>query len=111
MTNIKSKLKAAVMAPESGVTEPPRARTSSFQAQVMDLDVGETATRAVSLNGGCTMNGNLAVLPGERDKLRNNVAPAVRRAKEKIGSDYRVEVVDVLTGSALFVTAFVTRVA
>lgn len=112
MTKPLNKIKAAMLAPEAGVAEPKRAKSSSFAAQVLDLDIGETASRAVvPIAAGCFTD-LLKDLPAEREKLRNNVGPAVRRAKEKVeGSDYKVEIADVLTGSTLFLVALVTRVA
>lgn len=112
MTDSINKIRAALLAPEAGVAEPKRAKQSSFQAQVLDLEVNETASRAIALDDIEKLAYLLTALPAEREKLRNNVAPAVRRAKEKVdGADYKVEISDVLTGSNLFVVAFVTRVA
>jgi len=113
MNNPINRIKAAILAPEAGVPEPKRGKLSSFQAQVLDLDVDETACRALKMNDSTIrFDVLLALLPAEREKLRNNVAPAVKRAKEKIeGADYKVEISDVMTGSALFLVAFVTRVA
>lgn len=113
MTKPLNKIKAAMLAPEAGVAEPKRAKSSSFAAQVLDLEVCETASRAMTMDHEHrSVAFVLAALPAEREKLRNNVSPAVRRAKEKIdGADYKVEIADVLTGSTLFLVALVTRVA
>lgn len=106
------KVKAAIMAPERDVPEPRRAKQSSFAAQVMDLEVGQSASRVAAV----TMTASLAQLqqdiPAQRDNLRNGCAPAVKRAKERVQGEYTTEVgVMTMPGMTMYVVAVVTRVA
>lgn len=109
-TDLTLKLSAAMMAPEDQV-EPRRARSSSFAASVADLMVGETASRAVQLRPDIPLAEIASSIASLREELRNNVAPAVRRARESVGGTYTVEVEEVWTGRGnLFLVGFVTRV-
>lgn len=108
----KATLKAAVMTVDDDVGEPTRRRASSFSSAVADLAVGQTASRAIRLDPETSL-AELAERGSEwREAMRNNIAPAVRRAREQTGGEYEVEVSDALTPSRRFyIVAFVTRTA
>lgn len=101
------------MAPESDVAEPKRAKQSSFAAQVLDLDVGQCASRVTAVEQG-DMLGSIAInMPGMRDNLRNGCAPAIKRAKERTpGAEYTTEIgVMTMPAMTMYVVAVVTRLA
>lgn len=110
--NKNTRVAAAIQAPEDAVPPPNRNRAGSFTTAVTNLDIGETATRTMEVDPGITVAAVAQVLPGLRDRLRNNVAPCVRNAKLKTGGEYSVEVSDCWTPKGrLFIVAFLTRTA
>lgn len=89
-----------------------RRRDSSFATVVASLDVGHTAARAMRLHPSTPL-GDLE-LEGARWKeaLRNNTAPAVKRAREQTGGEYEVEVTEAMTTKRrIYIVALVTRTA
>lgn len=86
----------------------------SFASVVAALKVGETATKSMSIPlTDEELPIKLASLPEMRERLANNITPAVTRAKRNIRcSDYTTEVTQVLTPKGrVYVVAFVTRIA
>ena len=105
-------IKAAIADPDSEMPEPSRRVVHSMAMQVENLELGEIASRSVPIPDNLTLAEYDAAVKPLRVKLHNNVAPAVRRAKEAIpGAAYRTEVVDVrlVAGAALVIC--VTRIA
>lgn len=85
-------------------------KTSSFQAQVLDLSAGESCAKVRAVDPTTTV----ARLPEElsvlRQNLRNTIAPAVKRATDSTGNQYTVEVSDVvMPAGTLFIVGIVTR--
>lgn len=113
MTDKATQLTVAMSTIDSGIEPPSRRRSSSFAAAVADLDVGESASRAVQIDGDQTLTQISGQLTAMKSDLRNNTAPAVRRARERIaGSDYTIEIGEMLTFTGkLFLVAIVTRVS
>lgn len=107
------KVAAAIRAPEAGVAEPKRSRLSSFAAQVLDLDVGQQASRVMQVPTSSTLEEIAGDLPDYRDNLRNGCAPAIKRAKEKlVGAEYTTEIgVVTMPAMTMYVVAVVTRVS
>jgi hypothetical protein len=111
-TALQARLSAAIETPETGLDEPQRRKSSSFAAQVLDLEVGETAPRISRIDPGATIAVIAESLPDLRNSMRNGVSSAVRRAMERTGGEYSVEVTDFTTpAGAWFVLALVTRVS
>lgn len=111
-TNPLQQVAMAMNTVEDDVSAPTRKRSSSFASVISDLDVGETASRAVRVDQSLTLAEYTERYAALREALRNNVAPSVRQAKLRTGGEYSVEVVDTLTPSrSLFIVALVTRIA
>lgn len=109
---VNKKLRAAFHTPEADVKEPPRRRSSSFAAQVTDLEVGESASRVVPIDPTYTIKKLSEALPVLRENLRNNTAPAVRQASTRTGGKYTTELADITTtGDRFYIVAIVTRTA
>lgn len=89
------------------------ARLSSFNAAVLDLDIGESTAKIRVVDSTTTVERLSAELPMIREQVRNSTTPAVTNAKgHHAGSRYSIEVADLMTPSGrLFVTAIVTREA
>lgn len=103
---------AGLATPEDDVEQPSRRRTGSFNAQVLDLAPGETASKAQRIDDTlqiAEVQQSLAVM---RQDLRNNITKVASRAKEQTGGEYRVEVTDFLTHERnWFLVGLVTRTA
>lgn len=90
----------------------PRSRRTpySFSAAVAGLAVGEEVAKLQRIDTSATFESIQSALPEMRDTLRNNIAPAVARAKEATGGQYSVEVTDFMTNARnWFLIAVVTR--
>ncbi len=88
-------------------------RLSSFNAAVLDLDIGESTCKIRVVDSTTTVERLSAELPMIREQVRNSTTPAVTNAKaHHKGSKYSIEVADLMTPTGrLFVTAIVTREA
>ncbi len=87
-------------------------RPGSFNAQVQELNPGESVSKVRMVDVTMTVDRLPDEMPALRQQVRNSVAPAVARAKEIVGGDYTVEVGDVVMPSGkLYVVAVVTRTA
>lgn len=105
-------IKAAMDEPENAVPEPSRRIAHSFAMLVENLEVGDIATRAMPINPDLTLAEYDEVVTPFRVRVRNNIAPAVKRAKEAIpGADYRVEVADIRLSAGAALVVCVTRIA
>lgn len=99
---------------DQGQTQRRGPQPGSFAAHVAALQVGETATRAMTLTPSKGhLQRDLDDIASFRERLANNITPAVTRAKRNIsGSDYTTEVTQVLTPKGrIYVVAFITRIA
>ncbi len=87
-------------------------RPNSFNAQVADLQTGESVSKIRAIDPTTPVQRLPEELPSVRQQVRNACAPAVTRAKEQTGADYTVEVGDVVMPAGNFyVVAVVTRVS
>lgn len=113
MNTKTAKIAAAIQEPETGVAEPKRGKESSFSAQVADLQVGDTASRAVQIDGEHTLATFAESASLWRDQLRNTIAPAVKRAKARnADAEYTNEIgTMIMPGMSLYIVAVVTRVS
>lgn len=110
-TTTQGKIAEALAVPEDDIDQPTRRRPHSFNAQVADLRVGETASKAQPLAGHLSLDEIRASLPVLRTSLRNNVTKVVQRAREATCGEYRLEVTDVTTHDRnWFLLALVTRI-
>lgn len=103
---------AALATPDDDVQQPSRRKPGSFNAQVADLAVNETASQAKMIDADLSIAEVQAGLPVMRQELRNNITKVVARAKEATGGEYTVEVTDFTTHARnWFLIALVTRTA
>lgn len=107
------KVATAIKVAEAGVSEPSRRRSSSFASQITDLtDIGHVAARVQPFPSDWSMDDISANMSDMREKLRNNIAPSVRQAKNRVpGADYSVEVTSFAATTKMYVIALVTRTA
>lgn len=111
-TKVVTKISAALAAPEDGVAEPTRRRSGSFTAAIIDLEVGETASRATRLPVHYTLEQVVEDMATHKESFRNAITASVRNARNKTGATYMIEVVDTLTAQrGLYLIALVTRTA
>lgn len=111
MTSLTA-LKEALVVPEDDVPEPSRRVPHSFAMLVENLEVGDVASRTIPLNPHLALGEYDTVATSMRVRLRNNVAPAVKRAKDAVpGAEYRVEVADIRLAAGAALTVCVTRIA
>lgn len=86
-------------------------KSGSFQAQINDLEVGESCSKVRAVDPSLPVAELHEALPALRQQLRNVIAPAVKRATEQQPSHtYATEVSEVLMpGGTLYIVAIVTR--
>lgn len=86
-------------------------RSSSFAAQVADLQPGESCAKVKSINAGFSVGDLGRELPLARERLRNACAPVVAAAKAADPSkEFTVEVGETwMPRSSLYVIAIVSR--
>lgn len=85
-------------------------RAGSFNAQVIELNPGESVSKVRALDPTTSVSRLVDELPSVRQQVRNACSPAVARAKEMTGNTYSVEVGDcVMPNGTFFVVAVVTR--
>lgn len=100
--------------PMSNQTDTPttRKRSSSFNAVVADLEVGESASRAFKIDPDTTIGEIVEQRAATRAMLRNNVLAAMARAKTATGGDYSLDVGELVAHSGtMFNVVIVTRIA
>lgn len=84
-------------------------KSSSFQAQVLDLEPGDSCSRVRAVDSTMPVSRLPEELPILRQQLRNGIAPAVKRAGESTGRGYAVEVGEtVMPGGTLYIVAVIT---
>jgi len=103
----------AMLGSEQGVTPPARNRSSSFASLVADLNVGDSpASRVIELAHTTSIGDAVEQLPALREKLRNSVTSAVSAARRRVpGSDFSIEVGNLMMNSGMYVVALVRRTA
>ncbi len=101
--------KATTPPPEP--SKPRGPRSSSFNARVLDLVVGDACAKMRAVGPTTTGERLTAELPVLREQVRNATTPAVTKARQHHkDSRYSIEVGDLLLPSGrLFVVAVVTR--
>ena len=93
-----------------GITTRNRRQPLSFAAAVANLEPGEEFAKLQRIDTSATFESIQSALPAMRDTLRNNIAPAVARAKAETHGQYSVEVTDFMTNARnWFLIAVVTR--
>src|SRR5437764_1311241 len=104
MADTKTKLAAALLKPDAGVTTTQsRQRSGSFAAQVRDLAVGETASRVKPMPRSIALDELVAQMPTHHTTMRNSCVSAIRDAMKNVESDdldgpqYKTEVCDFLS--------------
>lgn len=109
--DLATKVLVAAMGAESGVTLPPRTRSSSFASMVSDLEEGDApAARTFRFPVDTPLEHALAGISDESERLRNAVTSSVAQAKRKNpGREFSIETTQLVTKSGLFVIALVTR--
>jgi hypothetical protein len=85
-------------------------RSINFTAAVQGLSIGESTSRLKRIDTDQNFQAIQEALQNMRDTLRNNTMPAVRRAAERTGNKYTVEVTDFMTvGRNWYLITIVTR--
>lgn len=85
-------------------------KTSSFNAVVADLDVGEYASRVFPLPGCIAVSDIPDEMRTIKRQAQDNVKDAVRRAKAETGGSYSVAVSETFTpGGEPFVVLIIQR--
>jgi len=97
--------------PPPEASKPRGPRSSSFNARVLDLAIGDSCAKMRSVDPTTTVERLTAELPMLREQVRNATTPAVTKAKQHHkDSKYSIEVGDLLLPSGrLFVVAVVSR--
>lgn len=102
---------AGLANPEDQVEVPRRTKSTSFNAQVTELDTGEVATKAELIPSSLTLAEVATVVAAKRQAIRNNMTKVVQRARETTGGEYTLEVTDTITaGGNWFVVGLITRI-
>jgi hypothetical protein len=111
--NTKLDVATALQSPEDDVKKPSARRSSSFAAQIEDLQVGQVAITAQPLSLDMQIGLAMTELAERKQVLRNSVAPAVTKMKKRWpGREYTVETAELATAAAgWMVVAVVKRVA
>lgn len=102
---------AAAMTAEPKRPGAPR-KSSSFNAVVADLEVGECASRVLAIPANLTMGQLAEQLPGIKATLQNNSTGAIRLAKQATGGTYTATVSDTITaGGKVYAILIIERTA
>jgi hypothetical protein len=92
-------------APETGDSTP----SPSLVQQIADLDSGKSVSLTERLDGD---EATKQVIQDTRTRLRNTVAAAVKRAKDRTGATYTVEGGEITTRSLdILVVVAITRMS
>lgn len=84
-------------------------KSSSFQAQVLDLSPGESCSKVRAVDPSTPVGRLPDELSTLRQNLRNTIAPAIKRATDLTGHAYTAEVGEtVMPGGTLYIVAIVT---
>lgn len=99
------------VSPTTNAPQPRGPRSSSFNARVLDLAIGDSCAKMRAVDPTTTVERLTAELPMLREQVRNATTPAVTKARQHHkDSKYSIEVGDLLLPSGrLFVVAVVTR--
>lgn len=106
-------LNGALVSPDQDVPMPNKnSKTSSFSAQVQDLEVNQSACRVHRANPDMTLAEFTENLRDIKEMMRNNVASTMKLARQKTGGTYSSEVSEVVMPSgSIFVLLIITRTA
>lgn len=108
-----SKITAAMAKPENEVPVQNvkiQRSTTSFTAQIADLEVGECVSRIGQLRTDMTMGEFAEQSATLKANFRNNIAPSVRGAKSYTNGEYTIEIATVTTTPGMvYLIAIVTR--
>lgn len=107
----KTNLISALSVPDTGIDPPSKRNPNSLTSLIASLRVGECASRVEALDSNMSVR-DMALTVGEiKSTLRNNVAPSVRNARQRVaGSEFTVEVAELVTpAGSLYVVAIITR--
>lgn len=103
---------AGLATPEDDVNVPARRKSTSFNAQVAELSIGETASRANRIDESLTVAQVRAAIAEMKTGLRNNLKKVAQRAAESTGGEFSVEVTDVTTSASnWYLLGLITRIA
>jgi hypothetical protein len=82
----------------------------SFAAQIADLEIGGTATRARLIDGALTAYEIRSRMARWKESMRNNVAPSVRDVASRTGKEFVIEIAELVTPiGQWFLIALVSR--
>lgn len=103
-------LDKALANPEMGVSPPSRRKSSSFAAQVLDLEVGHSCSRVEQISPMVPLGVIQQNITTMRRQFRDRTDPAVASAKKQTGRNYIMESGDFMTStSSWFLVIVVTR--
>lgn len=106
------KLTQAFASPDDDVTPTGNRKAHSLVSQIEALDVGDSASRALQVSPDITFDEYATEGPSMREALRNSVSASMRKARERTGNSYEVEVSDMMmTSRKLFMVAIISRTA
>lgn len=101
----------ALSKPERGITPPSRRKQSSFAAQVIDLEIGQSCSRVEQIDPTMSLLMIQQNINTMRRQFRDRCDPAVAEAKKQTGNSYISESADFMTkASSWFLVVVVTRV-
>lgn len=107
LTQAKTKI-AAMTASKKGFQR----KTSSFNAVVADLEVGECASKAIPLPDTLTITQMAEQLSTLKQQAQNNVKDAMRRARADTGGTYSLATSDTITpGGEVYIVLIIRRTA
>lgn len=87
-----------------------RQKSTSFAAQVSELEIGECAVKAIVISPSSSLRSLAEDGPNIRESVRNNLSPSVRQAANRTGFKYTIEVAEVRTVAGnMYVMGIVTR--
>lgn len=111
-TRDHNSIAAALATPEPDVAKPQRRGSSSFLSAVTDLQVGETASRAIGMDDTLSLAMLREKASEARLQMRNSHSATIARAVTATGGEYSQEVTDVMTsGRKWYVLGLITRTA
>lgn len=107
LTQAKTKI-AAMTASKKGFQR----KTSSFNAVVADLEVGECASKVIPLPDTLTVAQMAEQLSTLKQQAQNNVKDAMRRARADTGGTYSLSTSDTITpGGEVYIVLIIRRTA
>jgi len=109
-----SKVKPIAINPEKNVPVPKSKRATvgySFSAEVSALEIGECCSRVKRIQADMTFDEFRELNSEMRNAFRNNLAHALKTAKQNLGHEYTMEITNAMTTPGyVYLVAIVTRV-